>query len=76
MVLKGGNKGCAALRGMGRFLTFLVECFSSNQAGSDNPSRQPQEKLFVNRLFFILSKLTLFAPSAGGGGRYPILGAF
>ena len=26
----------------GRFLTFLVERFSSNQAVSDNPSRQPQ----------------------------------
>ena len=39
---KHGLRGtCAALRGMGRFLTFLVECFSSNQAVSD-PSRHPR----------------------------------
>jgi len=76
---RGGNKGGAAARhwrGIGRFLIFLIECFSSNQAVSDNPSRQPQENFFVNRLFFLLSKLTLFAPSAGGGGRYLFFGRF
>ena len=67
---------CGGVRGTGRFLAFLVERFSSNQAVSDDLSRQPQEKNSVNRLFFIPSKAPLFTPSAGRGGWYPIWGVW
>ena len=51
---------------MGRFLAFLVERFSSNQAVSDDLGRQPQEKNYVNRLFFLLSKAPFYAVSRWG----------
>ena len=56
-----------ALRGMG---AFLVECFSSNQAFSDNPSRQPQEKKFVNRLFLYLRLFAAPLTTARGSQRH------
>ena len=65
---RGGNTGGAEARrrgigaASGRFLTFLVECFSSNQTGSDNPSRQPQEKILVDRLFLKPRPLPRSAP--------------
>ena len=79
---RGGNKGGAAARrrcigaASARFLTCLVNCFSSNQAVSDNPSGQPQEKFLVNRIFFYSVKIDPFCSVSRWGWEVSNFGAF
>ena len=64
----------ARRRGIGAlFNLFWSSAFRQTKPSATTRAVSHKKKKIVNRSFFILSKLTLFAPSEGGG-RYSILG--
>ena len=64
----------ARRRGMGRFLNFFGRVLFVKSSRQRQPEPSATRKFFCEPIIFSWSKLTLFAPTAGGGERYLFLG--
>ena len=66
----------ARRRGIGALFDLFGRVFVVKPSRQRQPEPSATRKYFCEPIIFLLSKSTLFATSAGGGGMYPIFGAF